>query len=61
MEHCLSVAGIPLTSSVEKVLIIEREKKIMFGHMLIWKVFIVIRILAFISYWSILELEEKTV
>lgn len=54
MEHCLSVAGIPLTPPVKKVLMMKRERK-MFGHMPIWKIFIVIRILAFINYWSILE------
>lgn len=59
MEHCLSVAGIPLTPLVKKVLTMKRERK-MFGHMPIWKIFIVIRILAFINYWSILEPEEKS-
>lgn len=59
MEHCLSVAGIPLTPPVKKVLRMKRERKIMFGHKPTWKVFIVISILAFISYRTILELEEK--
>lgn len=58
MEHCLSVAGIPLTPPVKKVLMMKRERKILFGHMPIWKVFLVIRILAFINYWSIVELRN---
>lgn len=60
MKHCLSVAGIPLPPLVKKVLMIERERNIMFGHLPIWKVFIVIRILGFISYWSMLQLEKNS-